>query len=895
MTSAEIRTAYLKFFEARGHTIHPSASLVPDDDPSLLFTGAGMNQFKDMFLGRGRLPFRRATTTQKCLRVPDLDEVGRTPSHHTFFEMLGNFSFGDYFKQEAIAWADELLRAEFGIDRNRLRISIFEDDDEAFACWQKVGYAKDRIYRYGEKDNFWPSEAPSKGPNGPCGPCSEIYFDFGESLGGSDDPAENGLRFAEIWNLVFTQFDRRDGGVLEPLPQRNIDTGMGFERMVRVLQGGATNFDTDLFAPILNAICEASGCQYGDRPELDRAMRRIADHTRAGVFAIADGVLPSNEKQGYVIRKILRRAVADGLDSLRLRDAFLDQVGTAVIDVPGMAETFPELRRHRDRILRTLREEETKFRETYERGRELLDRELESLRQSESKRLPGKSAFFLWDTAGFPLDLTKRILEDEGLELDESGFERAMEQQRQKSRAGSNLKAEIFDTGPLASLKGGLPETQFVGYDRLVESAAVLAMFDDDGVLQRADEGAAICLLFERTPFYAESGGQVGDRGRFETLSGRVRIQDTVKQDGFHLHRGTVISGAVAVGDHGELRVDGPEHREPTVKNHTATHLLHWALRRVLGSGVEQRGSLVEPERLRFDFSHPRAMTDDELSEVERLVNREVLANHSMDIREQSFDEAVAAGAMALFGEKYGDRVRVVKVDDPADEAPSVELCGGTHVQRTGDIGFCRITAESGISAGVRRIEAVTGLGAVERTQSRERLLQDVARQLRTSAEELPGRVQALQDEIKAVRKELADSRRSQSKDHLQSVLDASREIGGVRVMVAAVDEAADPLATLADSLRDRMREPFAAVLVGCEDQKVPVLAVVDRGGQERGLKAGDLAKAVSKTLGGGGGGGPAFARGQGRDPGKRAEAVEVAWSTISAALGEPGSEAPAG
>jgi alanyl-tRNA synthetase len=444
MKSSEIRSTYLKFFADRGHVVHPSDSLAPENDPTLLFTGAGMNQFKDMFMGIGNLPFSRATTTQKCLRLPDLDEVGRTPSHHTFFEMLGNFSFGDYFKEEAIAWADELMREGFGLDRSRLVVTVYQDDDEAFDLWRKIGYAKDRIFRYGEKDNFWPAEAPSKGPNGPCGPCSEIYYDFGEGVGEGDEPETNGKRFVEVWNLVFTQFERQDQGKLVPLPQRNIDTGLGLERLVRVLQGGETNFDTDLFQPILQQLGELTGRDYEETGPWQRPMRRVADHIRAAGFCIADGVVPSNERQGYVVRKILRRALADGLDLLGLEGPFLERMVPTVVGVAGMVETFEEVGRNQDKVAQLIGEEEKKFLETYERGRQRLDQELEEMQARGEKRLSGKVAFFLWDTAGFPLDLTRRVLEQRGLELDEAGFEEAMEEQRQKSRAGSNIRGEIF-------------------------------------------------------------------------------------------------------------------------------------------------------------------------------------------------------------------------------------------------------------------------------------------------------------------------------------------------------------------------------------------------------------------------------------------------------------------
>ncbi|MBL8842380.1 MAG: alanine--tRNA ligase [Planctomycetes bacterium] len=887
MNSAAIRSTYLEFFRARGHALLPSASLVPDDDPTLLFTGAGMNQFKDMFLGRGTLPHKRVTTTQKCVRLPDLDNVGRTPSHHTFFEMLGNFSFGDYFKREAIEWADELLRTGYGIDRDRLGITVYQDDDEAAAIWKKLGYQ--RIWRFGEKDNYWPSEAPSKGPNGPCGPCSEIYFDWGQRADGSpgttDDPSSSGGRFLEIWNLVFTSYDRRDGGLLEPLPQRNIDTGMGFERIVRVLQGKPTNFETDLFLPILERLGALASRPYGVDRALDRPMRRIADHLRATVFAIADGVVPSNERQGYVVRKIMRRALADGLDALGMKGPFLADLAPAVIGVPGMAECFPELKRHEAKIVAVIGEEERKFLETYSKGREKLGEEVAKVRAAGSATLPGKVAFFLWDTAGFPVDLTQRVLEDEGLALDVAGFEAAMEEQRARSRAGSTMKGDIFAGGPLKELKRELAPTQFSGYAQDARVAPLRVLLRDGARVKTATEGQSVALLFETTPFYAEGGGQVGDRGEFVSDSFRVRIFDTTKADGYFLHHGTVTSGSVSEGQEGRLEVDLATHRGPTRRNHTATHLLHWALRRVLGPSVEQRGSLVDPERLRFDFSWQGAVAPEKLRAVERLVNEQVVANLAVGTQECAYDAAVKAGAMALFGEKYGDLVRVVAVEDSVADRRSVELCGGTHVQRTGDIGSLKIVAESGIAAGVRRVEAVTGLRAIELFQAREELVRGVAAQLRTTLEELPVRVTALQEDVKRLKKELEKASRAQSSGALDDLLASAESIGGVRVVVAALDLAGDPLLALVDQLKAKLVGGCIAV-VGKEGEKAPIVVAVDQEAQSKGLKAGELCKVFAGALGGGGGGNPTLARGQGKAGQPVAAGLEAVRAAIRAATG---------
>ena len=829
-SSAQIRATYLDFFKKRGHTVCPSASLVPDDDPTLLFTGAGMNQFKDMFLGRGTFPFKRASTTQKCLRLPDLDNVGRTPSHHTFFEMLGNFSFGDYFKAEAIAWADELLRTGYGLDQKRLGITVFQDDDEAAANWKKLGY--DRLWRFGEKDNYWPSEAPSKGPNGPCGPCSEIYFDWGRKpgcpKGGECDPSCGCGRWLEIWNLVFTQFDRRDGGELKPLPQRNIDTGMGFERIVRVLQGAATNFDTDLFAPILAKISELSGRKYGENAKLDRPMRRIADHVRASVFTVADGVIPSNERQGYVVRKILRRALADGLDALGIRGPFLAELAPTVIAVPGMAEVFPEIRRLESKIVQVVGEEEKRFLETYTKGRARLDEELEKAAKAGTKTLDGRVVFYLWDTAGFPADLTRRVVEERGLPFDEAGFEQAMEEQRARSRAGSTMQGDIFAGGPLKELKRELEATRFTGYEEDAREATLAVILKGDARVKTATEGDDVALVFAASPFYAEGGGQVGDRGEFASDSFRVRIRDTTKRDGYHLHQGTVVAGSVSEGQKGRLVVDAA-HRAPTRRNHTATHLLHWALRSVLGKGVEQKGSLVDAERLRFDFSWQGAVPPEKLRQIERLVNEQVVANLDVSKKEHGFDEAVAAGAIALFGEKYGARVRVVSVEDGAPERRSVELCGGTHVARTGDIGSFKIVSEGGIAAGVRRIEAVTGLRTLDFMQQREELVRTAAAALKSSVEDLPAR------------------------------------IGALHWIGRAVDVDAESLLRLVDQWKPKAPAGSVLVLVGKEGDKAPLVVACDDAAQKKGVKAGELCRVVAGELGGGGGGNPSLARGQGK------------------------------
>jgi alanyl-tRNA synthetase len=683
MTPDQIRESYLAFFEARGHTRYSSDSLVPENDPTLLFTGAGMNQFKAMFMGKGNLPFSRATTTQKCLRMPDLENVGRTSSHHTFFEMLGNFSFGDYFKQDAITWAWEWLM-EVGMPADRLSVTVFDDDDEAADIWaDSTGIPRERVYRCGEDENFWPASAPSKGPNGICGPCSEIYFDFEPEAGPipPEGPSVDGKRFAEIWNLVFTQFERQDGGHLEPLPNRNIDTGAGFERMVRVLEGLErgeflpSNFETALFAPLMESIHAHVGRETAfGTPEGTRT-RRVADHVRAATFCIADGVRPSNLKQGYVVRKVLRRAMLDrhvlGAD---LRTPWLTTLSGTVVDTMG--EAWPELRDARQVIASTIAAEEEKFAGAFLSGSQRLHAMVESTRSGGGSTLSGADAFLLYDTFGLPLDLQRGLLDEQGFDVDEDGYRAAMAEQRRRSREGSRISDAIFDEGPLAAVSESLPPTEFVRDEMCCEDVNVLAVVDEaDGGSDDDTADRRVVVVLDRTPFYAEGGGQVGDAGVIEGEGFRVEIDDTVGLRGISLHRGVVVSGEPVQGP-ARAEVDGAL-RGATARNHTATHLLHAALRSVLGDEVTQAGSLVAPERLRFDFRFPRAMTRAEIDAVESLVNDWILANQDVQASEMSRDEARDQGAMALFGEKYGDVVRVVRV-----HRPDAGRLGGVHRRR---------------------------------------------------------------------------------------------------------------------------------------------------------------------------------------------------------------------
>ena len=868
MTPDALREAYLRFFEDRGHTRHPSASLVPENDPTLLFTGAGMNQFKAEFMGKGTLPFRRATTTQKCLRMPDLENVGRTASHHTFFEMLGNFSFGDYFKREAIAWAWELL-TELGLPAERLSVTVYKDDDEAAAIWiDEVGVPAARVFRHDEDENFWPASAPSKGPNGICGPCSEIYFDYHPERGAMppEGPSVDGGRFVEIWNLVFTQFERRDGGVLAPLPQRNIDTGMGFERIVRVvesLERGEvlpSNFETRLFAPIMTAIHGHVGRETRHGTPEGTRTRRIADHVRAACFCIADGVRPSNEKQGYVVRKVLRRAMLDRhLLGGDLRVPWLTALAQTVVDT--MQHSWPDLGLARDLIASTIASEEEKFTAAFLSGSQRLAAMAQEATKAGLPSLPGSQAFLLYDTFGLPLDLQRPLLEQEGLGIDEDGYREAMAEQRRRSREGSAISEAIFDEGPLASVSGNLPSTHFVRDTLTLEDASILAVVDDVSEEQAevSGEQRQVVVVLDRSPFYAEGGGQVGDRGVLVGAGFEIEVDDVVALRGIHLHRG-VVSGGDPVPGPCAARVD-PEARAATAANHTATHLLHAALRRVLGDEVTQAGSLVSPERLRFDFRFPRGLTEGELRQVEDHVNRWALSNAELSASEMPIAEARSQGAMALFGEKYGDVVRVVRVPGLAHGEDSIELCGGTHVSRSGDIGLFRITSEGSVAAGIRRIEARTALGVLDLLRSASDGLQRSAGLLKTTPDRVEERVQGLQAELKTARRELDELRRGQAESSLES---GRREWNGLSVVLAVVTGV--PVKDLRDVAGRQVAggADLVVLLAPEADETTHYLAAAGKRAIQAGLGANEIVAFLAERLGGRGGGKPGFAQGRG-------------------------------
>jgi alanyl-tRNA synthetase len=871
ITLDEIRERYLEFFKKRGHTAYPSDSLVPPNDPSLLFTGAGMNQFKDMFLGRGTLPFKRATTSQKCLRTGDLEAVGRTSRHHTFFEMLGNFSFGDYFKREAIHWAWEFTTKEMGIAPERMTISVYKDDPEAYKIWnEEIGIPAARLKQLGEGDNFWPANAPSQGPNGPCGPCSELYYDYGPKYGcGSPDCSITcGCnRYVEIWNLVFTQFDRQDGGVLQPLPQKNIDTGAGLERWASVLQGVHSNFETDVFMAIIGAESHLLGLTYSPGTEQSSRMRRIADHVRALTFCIADNALPGNTGRNYVVRRILRTALRDGVQ-LGHNKAFLHRLVPAVVAV--MKRGYPYLTERQKTVEQVIKVEEEKFLDTLEKGNELLTQAIERLRKDNKDTLSGEDTFKLYDTFGFPIEMTEQILRDNKLKLDRKGFEQIMEGRSE----GNRTSAEIFEKGPFSDIKEQkVPVTGFLGYGIAVadipkpQDATVLRIikvgdrkkYDDSkkditsftsllnaktsSLVDSAGEGTTVAVLLDRTPLYGEGGGQAGDAGSI-TGDATVAIEDCRKPDGYYLHFGRVTKGTLKVGAKIKVAVDA-ERRLNIMRNHTGTHLLQAALRAVLGNHVTQAGSVVEPDRLRFDFSHYQALTAEEIRKVEDWVNGVVFTDQPVSKVEMTREEATASGAIAFFGEKYGDRVRVVTVGPKL----SVEFCGGTHLEHTATIGGFRVTSESSIGSGIRRIEAVTGPKVIEMGRTNEDMLNELSKLLKAPRQDVPKKVQKLLEEMSKLKSKAGQAPVAPAGDV------ELRDVGTEKIVTHHFpDSTVDDLRKVMDGLIQK-KNVAAAILAGGGEKPAFVIGVRQDLVKSKGLKAGDLAKEVGKATGGGGGG----------------------------------------
>lgn len=889
----------------------PSDSLVPANDPTLLFTGAGMNQFKEMFLGKGSLPWKRVTTAQKCLRVPDLENVGRTPRHHTFFEMLGNFSFGDYFKKECIRWEWDLFTEALGFDRSRMWVTIYLDDDEAFAIWKNdIGLPEERIYRFGEKENFWPAEAPSKGPNGVCGPCSEIYYD---NQPGGPPPARKNAdgsllgsmpdgRFLEVGNCVFTQFDRREGGVLQPLPQKNIDVGLGLERIVAVLQGAPNNFETDLFLPYIHDLERRSGKRYETNSKTGIRMRRIADHLRAVVFCIADGARPGNEGRGYVVRKILRRACRD-LYELGLEIPTMYQMVPLVAEIMGTA--YPEIRSSAASVASFMEIEEQSFRSVYVRGinklNDLLDYKVHVAVPGSNLKdvatrvnagggiiISGKDAFELHDTYGFPIDLIQQIAEEQGCSVDLSGFEREMESQQQRSRAGSQITNEIFIEGPSTTLRQrGVAGTEFTGYAdsekeyqnpaRLgVENAKILGIVAGGKLVNEAHAPADVEFVLDRTPFYANGGGQVGDVGTIQNDSLASDVLDTYKTDVYYFHKVTLQRGSARVGDSVYARVDASA-RLASERHHTATHLLHLALKNILGEHVNQAGSLVSPDRLRFDFTHPKKLTPEEIQQIEDFVNERILRAESVSKREMAIADAKKSGAVMLFGEKYGDRVRVLAAAD------SVELCGGTHVGNTGNIGIFKIISEASTAAGIRRIEAVCGPLVLQFLRERELLLNDIANELKSPPSGAAERIKQLRTELKQAKGAKAKASSMDPKEAQARVRAELVKIqDGVACAVSLSPFQPEELKSIVESLKKDVPDFVVVLFVPSEDSVAFVIAT--HGAPGKRLKAGDLAKQIGPKIGGGGGGRPDFAQGQGKNPAGTAEAIGVARQLLSIA-----------
>lgn len=889
LTAEEIRRRFLEFFRHRGHAVVASGPLIPPQDPSLLFTNAGMVQFKGLFLGEEKAAYTRAASCQKCLRVSgkhnDLENVGRTARHHTFFEMLGNFSFGDYFKREAISWAWEFVVNDLELPRERLWVTVFREDDEAAAIWKEVANLPDeRIVRMGEKDNFW-----TMGDTGPCGPCSEIYIDQGEDMACGPNCGIGACdcdRFLEIWNLVFTQFDQAKDGSRSLLAAPNIDTGMGLERIAAVCQGKRSNFDCDLFQEIIQFAAARAGASYSasdpDSNDVDTALRVIADHSRAAAFLIAEGVLPSNEGRGYVLRRLIRRALRFAT-LMGVEEPFLHAVARKVTEVMG--DAYPELIRHADFIARAVHEEERRFALTLGNGLRLLEEELARLTQEGASVIPGAVCFRLFDTYGFPLDIVNDVAERRGFSIDAEGFAQLMNEQRARARASQKADG-LFGHGSeneiAASLKslGERLKTSFVGYDSLAAESPILALLDAGGApAESIGEGGSGFLVATCTPFYAESGGQAADAGSIATSTGEARVQGVLKAGPCIVQRIIVMRGEIHADQAAHLSVDADQ-RLATARNHTCTHLLHAALRRVLGEHVKQSGSLVDAQRLRFDFSHLSALTPEELAGVERDVNRAIMADASVLAQEMPRDEALAAGAMALFSEKYGDVVRVLTVGKTGEAPESVELCGGTHLSRTGEAGLFLIVSESGVAAGVRRIEAVTGWNAYGLAISQRAELGALASALKAGPGQTAERVHAMQDELKKLRRAV-EKGASASVDGAE-LLRCAENVGGIQLLARRLENVPlKALRDLMDDVRSRLSGSAVVCLAGVADGKVNILLHVSKDLHER-FTAPALIREVAAPCGGSGGGRPDHAQAGGTKP----EGVDEAFAVLRTLVG---------
>jgi alanyl-tRNA synthetase len=872
-SATELRRAFIRYFEQHGHQAVPSSALIPQADPTLLFTNAGMNQFKRVFLGEESRAYKRAVTVQKCLRAGgkhnDLENVGYTRRHHTFFEMLGNFSFGDYFKEDAIRFGWEFLTETVGLAKDRLWVTIFREDEEADRLWRKIGVPASRIMRCDEKDNFW-----QMADTGPCGPCSEIHFDQGAVVPGDDRPNGEGDRVIEIWNLVFMQYNRDAAGTLHPLPKPSIDTGMGLERLVAVAQGVLSNYDSDLFTPLLTAIANRAGVKYGDNDQLDRSMRVVADHLRAIAFLMTDGVLPSNEGRGYVLRRILRRAARHGR-LLGIVEPFLYGLTTSVVEQMGAA--YSEVTRAAGTIAEATRGEEERFIATLDQGLPILTDMIGKTRTAGGTVLAGGDVFKLYDTYGFPMDLITEACREQGMTVDEPGFDAAIEEQRARARKTGGFE-QVTARPAVAELAKRVGSTQFVGYDRLESDSVLRAILKGEQLVKEASEGDEVELALDATPFYAEGGGQVGDCGTLLGPEGLVEITDTTRPAPMLiLHKGIVQKGTIREGEQLRLAVNAST-RQDAARNHTATHLVHAALRDLLGPHVKQYGSLVGPNRLRFDFAHFRPLSSRDIDDIESTVNEEIRKNEAVCAEVMNIQDAVANGALAFFGDKYGEQVRVVSV-----ESFSKELCGGTHVGRTGDIGLFRIVSEGGVAAGVRRIEAQTGSGAYKLMKKLEADVRELSDVLKVGQSELAAKTRKLMAQLKDKERELEELKLKMAGG--SAAASTAKTVAGVAVHVQRTDGLdVNGMRALADQLRDKLKSGVIALGAALGDGKVSLLVVVTKDLIGK-VKAGDLIKAMAAEVGGSGGGRPEMAQAGGKDPAKLDAALEKVFGLVEKAL----------
>ena len=870
----ELRQAFIRYFEQHGHQAVPSSALIPQADPTLLFTNAGMNQFKRVFLGEETRAYKRAVTVQKCLRAGgkhnDLENVGYTRRHHTFFEMLGNFSFGDYFKEEAIQFGWEFLTQTAGLAKDRMWVTVFRDDDEADRLWKKIGVPASRIVRCGEKDNFW-----QMGDTGPCGPCSEIHFDQGPSVPGDDRPNGEGDRVIEIWNLVFMQFNRDAAGTLHPLPKPSIDTGMGLERLAAVAQGVYSNYDSDVFTPLLSAVASRAGVRYGEQDTTDRSMRVVADHLRAITFLMADGVLPSNEGRGYVLRRILRRAARHGR-LLGIVEPFLYELTAAVVN--QMAGVYSEVQGAAATIAEATRGEEERFIATLDQGLPILNDMIAKARAAGQNVLTGADVFKLYDTFGFPMDLMGEACREQKMTLDEKGFDQAIEEQRNRARKTGGFEQESARPA-VAELARRLGTTKFIGYDFLESESLVQAILKGDRLVKEAVEGDEVELVLDVTPFYPEGGGQVGDQGIVTGLDGRMEIKETTRPvPTLILHKGIVTKGRIREGEQLRLTINATS-RQDTARNHTATHLVHAALRDMLGPHVKQYGSLVGPNRLRFDFAHFRPLSSRDIEEIETVVNNEVRKNEQVATEVMSIQAAVAKGALAFFGDKYGEQVRVVTV-----ESFSKELCGGTHCQRTGDIGLFSIVSETGVAAGVRRIEAQTGSGALVHMKKMETDIRELSDLLKVGQSELVAKTRKVMTQLKDKERELEELKLKMASGSAGEA--TAKTVAGIQVHVQRTDGLdVNGMRALADQLRDKLKSGVVALGAATENGKVSLLVVVTKDLIGK-LKAGDLIKEMAAEVGGTGGGRPEMAQAGGKDPARLDVALEKVFGLVERMMG---------